>query len=104
VGNLVSNAMSYGDANAPVTVRSQIGKSEFSVSVHNMGKPIAPGDQATLFMPLVRGVHDGSASRSVGLGLFIVNEIAKAHGGRMAVHSTAAEGTTFTATLPCGRQ
>ncbi len=34
------------------------------------------------------------------LGLFIVAEIARAHGGSVAVRSGAAEGTTFTVTLP----
>jgi sigma-B regulation protein RsbU (phosphoserine phosphatase) len=36
----------------------------------------------------------------VGLGLFIVREIALAHGGDIAVHSTADEGTTFTINFP----
>jgi sigma-B regulation protein RsbU (phosphoserine phosphatase) len=36
----------------------------------------------------------------VGLGLFIVHEIVRAHGGEVAVRSAADEGTTFTVTLP----
>jgi signal transduction histidine kinase len=38
--------------------------------------------------------------RSVGLGLYIVAEIARAHGGEVAVHSSAEAGTTFVATFP----
>jgi sigma-B regulation protein RsbU (phosphoserine phosphatase) len=41
----------------------------------------------------------GRTTRSVGLGLFIVSEIAKAHGGFVAVTSTAIGGTTFTVTF-----
>lgn len=99
VGNLVGNAMAYGSAEAPVTVRSVIGPLESRVMVHNAGTPIPPETQAALFQPLVRGAA-GSASRSVGLGLFIVGEIAKAHGGQVSVDSGEQQGTTFIATLP----
>jgi sigma-B regulation protein RsbU (phosphoserine phosphatase) len=36
----------------------------------------------------------------VGLGLFIVSEIAKAHGGRVSVESTLDHGTKFSAEFP----
>lgn len=98
-GNLVGNAMAYGSAAAPVTVRSVIAAGEARLLVHNAGTPIPPDIQAALFQPLVRG-STGGASRSVGLGLFIVSEIAKAHGGRVSVSSSVQRGTTFTATFP----
>jgi sigma-B regulation protein RsbU (phosphoserine phosphatase) len=99
VGNLVANAMAYGDPQEPVTVRSAI-EEAFSIEVHNRGEPIPPHLQPTVFQPMVRGDGTPSAMRSVGLGLFIVSEIAKAHGGRMALESSAAAGTTFRATFP----
>jgi sigma-B regulation protein RsbU (phosphoserine phosphatase) len=98
VGNLISNAMTYGDPAAPVTVTSTVDASSYTIAVHNAGTPI-PGDmQARIFQPMTRGT-DANAGRSVGLGLFIVQEIARAHGGSMQVKSTAEEGTTFLATL-----
>lgn len=100
VGNLVGNAMAYGDPAAAVTVRSEIGPDEARVSVHNAGAPIPPQLQPSLFEPMVRGTQDGGASRSIGLGLFIVREIARAHGGRVELESTAERGTTFVVTLP----
>jgi signal transduction histidine kinase len=39
---------------------------------------------------------------SMGLGLYIVREIIRAHGGRIDVTSTEAEGTTFRVELPHG--
>jgi signal transduction histidine kinase len=39
-------------------------------------------------------------TRSVGLGLYIVDEIVRRHGGSVAVHSTEDDGTTFTIALP----
>jgi sigma-B regulation protein RsbU (phosphoserine phosphatase) len=100
VGNLVANAMAYGDPQQPVTVRSAIGGSRFRLEVHNHGTPIPAHLQPTVFQPMVRGDTDGSALRSVGLGLFIVSEIAKAHGGEVGLASTAEAGTTFRATFP----
>ncbi|MGZ5182709.1 MAG: ATP-binding protein [Ramlibacter sp.] len=102
VGNLVANAMAYGRADAPVTVRSAIAPDRFEVSVHNAGTPIPLEAQARLFQPLVRGTAEGGAVRSVGLGLFIVSEIAKAHGGQVTVSSSQEHGTTFLASFPRG--
>jgi sigma-B regulation protein RsbU (phosphoserine phosphatase) len=104
VGNLVSNAMSYGRSDAPVTVSSSIDADSFSVAVHNFGPPIAAEAQATLFEPMTRGQQASSSKRSVGLGLFIVSQVAKAHGGRTDVQSSAEAGTTFRASFPRGPQ
>jgi phosphoserine phosphatase RsbU/P len=100
VGNLVGNAMAYGDPARPVTVTTTITAGAFRIAVHNAGRAIPPDVQARLFQPLVRGTEAGAASRSVGLGLFIVSEIVRAHGGQVAVASGEAEGTTFSATFP----
>jgi len=100
VGNLVSNAMTYGLADEPVTVVSMIDATRFTLSVHNQGAPIPAEMQATLFQPMTRGTSAGASARSVGLGLYIVSEIAKAHGGGVTVRSVAGEGTTFTVVCP----
>jgi sigma-B regulation protein RsbU (phosphoserine phosphatase) len=100
IGNLVSNAMVYGATGEPVTVRSAVEPEAFFVSVHNHGSPIPIEAQESLFQPMTRATTASSPSRSVGLGLYIVNEIAKAHGGRAFVQSSVEEGTTFTAALP----
>lgn len=98
VGNLVSNAVAYGTPGRPVTVTSTVGPT-CSVSVHNEGVEIPQEKRDLIFEPMTRGA-DGGAARSVGLGLFIVREIAKAHGGQAHVTSTAASGTTFTVSFP----
>jgi sigma-B regulation protein RsbU (phosphoserine phosphatase) len=99
IGNLVANAMAYGQADAPVTVTSHIGADTSCLSVHNFGPEIPPQLRPHLFLPMSRGDEAG-AQRSVGLGLYIVSEIAKAHGGEMSVESTAQAGTTFWAHFP----
>ncbi|MDF3064924.1 MAG: sensor signal transduction histidine kinase [Polyangiaceae bacterium] len=99
IGNLVSNAAAYGDPDKPITVESSVQADSFSVAVHNYGSPIPEELRERLFQPMTRGAHTGS-SRSVGLGLFIVEAIAKAHGGRVELTSSAEAGTTFRATFP----
>jgi sigma-B regulation protein RsbU (phosphoserine phosphatase) len=100
VGNLVSNAVVYGQPDAPITVTSRVEPTSFSISVHNAGVPIPTVTLATIFLPMTRGVTAGSKTRSVGLGLFIVREIAKGHGGDAFVTSSAEGGTTFSARFP----
>ena len=97
VGNLVANAMAYGSPDSPVTVTSSVDDTSFAVAVHNDGPPIPSEQQASLFEPMTRGAHPTDKGRSVGLGLFIVREIARAHGGSAVVTSTAEAGTTFCA-------
>ena len=102
VSNLVANAVAYGAPDQPITVTSALGAGPASVAVHNAGLPIPPALLASLFQPMVRGTDQHDGSRSVGLGLYIVSEIAHAHGGDVRVTSSAAEGTRFVATLGAG--
>jgi sigma-B regulation protein RsbU (phosphoserine phosphatase) len=99
LGNLVANAVTYGDPSTPIAVTSTVTEDRCSISVTNTGAPIPAETMATIFQPMMRGTAKGSASRSVGLGLFIVQHIAKAHGGTARVSSTP-EATTFTIDLP----
>jgi sigma-B regulation protein RsbU (phosphoserine phosphatase) len=95
VGNLVANATAYGAPDRPITIASEASGGGFTVSVHNEGLPIDAALLPRLFDPMVRG-NAPATGRSVGLGLFIVREIARAHGGRVDVASAAGEGTRFT--------
>ncbi|MNJ39879.1 Adaptive-response sensory-kinase SasA [compost metagenome] len=71
-----------------------------SISVHNVGTPIPAALLSNLFDPMIRGSHDNAELRSVGLGLFIVREIVRAHHGEIMVSSTVESGTKFIATFP----
>ena len=92
VGNLVSNGIVYGAPDRPITVTTCV-KDSSSITVHNEGAPIPAEVQANMFKPMARG-PDVGGERSVGLGLFIVREIARAHGGTASV-SSSPTGTTF---------
>ncbi|ROM49324.1 PAS domain-containing sensor histidine kinase [Pseudomonas poae] len=96
IGNLVANSVAYGDLQQPITITSRLGDGGSEVAVHNYGAVIPETLLAGLFEPMTRGTDEGSDVRSVGLGLYIVRELARVHGGDVAVNSSAAEGTTFT--------
>jgi len=99
VGNLVSNAMVYGETDSEVTVTTTANPEGCAVSVHNHGPEIPESLRQTLFQPMVQGTKAHS-DRSIGLGLYIVAEIARAHGGSVDVSSSEHEGTTFTVRVP----
>jgi signal transduction histidine kinase len=101
LGNLVSNAARYGTQKAMIDVALVGDERDVRLSVTNTGEPIPEEHVQALFEPLRRGrpSDELAESANLGLGLFIVREIAKAHGGEITV--TSAGGTTvFTLMLP----
>jgi sigma-B regulation protein RsbU (phosphoserine phosphatase) len=103
IGNLVANAATYGAPGRPITITSHgTAAGGLAIQVHNEGAPIDAALLPRLFEPMVRG-DTQAADRSVGLGLFIVREIARAHGGSVSVASAAGAGTTFTFEAPAAK-
>jgi len=100
LSNLVANAVAYGDPGRPIAITSATRGHWCAVSVHNEGKVIVTSSVPTLFEPMVRGDAGWSKSRSIGLGLFIVREIARAHMGDVVAASSRARGTRFTIRFP----
>jgi PAS domain S-box-containing protein len=101
VTNLGNNALTYGAPEVPVTFTTMLDEHRVEIHVHNGGPPIPRELQATIFEPMKRGEDKlRLGSRSVGLGLYIVGEIAAAHGGRVRVRSEEGEGTTFIVSIP----
>jgi signal transduction histidine kinase len=97
IDNLVTNAIRYGTGT--ISLRLLREGEHAVVSIHNHGPPIPPGQLATLFDPYKRAA---SSHGGVGLGLYIVEQIARAHGGSVQVTSTADVGTTFEIRIPAG--
>lgn len=96
--NLIANAVTHGAEDMPITLEATAKDGIFTLSVINGGAPIPTVAQAQLFQPFFRGTVRRSQN-GLGLGLFIVNEIAKAHGGEMDVKSSDDE-TRFTFSMP----
>ena len=98
LGNLVVNAIHHGAPGGAVQVRVLGEETELRLEVSNSGSPIGVETLAELFEPLKRGPDKG-AHAGMGLGLYIVREIAKGHGGSADVRSDVTE-TVFTVRLP----
>jgi phosphoserine phosphatase RsbU/P len=96
--NLIANAVTHGAPGVPIEVEAHIADGRFVLSVANGGVPIPPTAKAQLFQPFFRGAVRRS-QQGLGLGLFIVNQIAKAHGGTVDVASSEIE-TRFTFSVP----
>ncbi len=100
VTNLVTNALAYSLPRTPVTVRTSVADDFMVLEVHNLGAAIAPEVMPILFEPFRRGKGAGGNHRSIGLGLYIVKQIALAHGGTVDVESHPETGTMFRVRIP----
>jgi two-component system sensor histidine kinase/response regulator len=90
ISNLLGNAVRHGEGRIDVEAVGEDG--QIALMVRNQGRPI-PADQiSTIFEPFRRVA---SGPEGLGLGLYIVKEIVRAHGGTIEVRSSADEGTTF---------
>jgi two-component system CheB/CheR fusion protein len=105
VTNLVTNAMKYAPRSEHIDVRlRQVGGNgdgKVELQVQDYGPGIPAADRPHLFSPFSHVARPGGQQQpGLGLGLFISQSLAKAHGGIISVESKMGVGTTFTVTLP----
>jgi hypothetical protein len=105
LSNLIGNAVQHGADGTAVTVEIRGEGEDVAVMVHNRGAVIPPEQLDGIFNPMKarqapRKASAGGPTGSLGLGLYIAEQIVSAHNGRIAVESSAAGGTTFTVHLP----
>jgi two-component system phosphate regulon sensor histidine kinase PhoR len=98
--NLLDNAVKYSDAVRDVTVGVRMADNQAVIDVSDRGVGIQPGDKAHIFERFYRGTAS-SRRQGFGLGLPIVRELVRAHGGQVGVTSVPGAGSTFSVTLPC---
>jgi signal transduction histidine kinase len=92
--NLLGNAVTHGDKVSPIKVKAVSDHGKFRLSVTNAGLYIPDANIKALFKPFYKG-NQKSNAEGLGLGLFIAQEIAIAHGGLIKAISTEKE-TCFT--------
>lgn len=101
LGNLVSNAVKYGDEHSDIIVELAERGGAIEVGVTNHGPGIAPDELGRLFNRFIRSrTTRGSGVPGLGLGLYIAKGIMEAHGGSLRAESIPNETTTFRAALP----
>ena len=104
LGNLISNAVKYGEEHGEILVHLKHRDGEVEIAVTNRGEGISPEDASRLFTRFVRSKGTrGSGVPGLGLGLYIAKGLVEAHGGRIWVDSVPGKTTTFHFTLPARR-
>ena len=102
LSNLIGNALKHGDRNEPVSVTlNGSDPDEVVWTVHNKGH-IPESVLPYVFDPF-RSFHS-KATSGLGLGLYIVAQIVKSHGGTLRVESSTSCGTRFTVKQPRARR
>lgn len=106
LSNLIFNALKYGSPDAPIVILDGTELSEVTMAVQNSGAPIPAHTLSMLFDPLSRGTaqetgpgDESATGANMGLGLYVVQEIVKAHGGTVEVASNESF-TRFCLRLP----
>jgi PAS domain S-box-containing protein len=98
--NLLANAIKYGEGK-PIDVRVTSREGAAVLTVRDRGIGIAAEDVERIFGRFERA-SSATSYGGLGLGLYIAQQIAVAHGGRISVASVPQHGATFTVTLPPG--
>jgi len=98
--NVLTNAVKHAPKQTPIVVEVHIKRRMdgpwMILTVSNQGPGLPPELLTTFFHPFVAG----SQSTGSGLGLYLANRIAAAHGGTLTIDSPAGQGVQVTLTLP----
>jgi phosphoserine phosphatase RsbU/P len=101
IANLLGNAIQHGEPRSPIAVRLDGSATEVTIEVSNRGAPIPAALLPTIFDAFrKKRTQHPSREGGLGLGLFIAQQIARAHGGSISATSSETEGTTFRVRLP----
>lgn len=98
IANLLANAVKHGQGDIRVCAFEAKDRENVCCAVTNQGKPIPADMRPRLFDPFMQAA-DATSRTGLGLGLYIVDQIALAHGGTVDVTSDE-NGTTFTINFP----
>jgi signal transduction histidine kinase len=98
MNNLITNAIKYGDSK-PVRITSKIANDLLEIHVIDQGKGVPEADREKIFDRFERSAHTSQVS-GLGLGLYIVHQFVKSHGGSVKVVSEVNEGSVFVVLLP----
>ncbi|MGB3617200.1 MAG: sensor histidine kinase [Catalinimonas sp.] len=95
--NLLINAIKYGDAQRPITIRLEDLGERISLSVHNLGDPISTERQRSLYNFL--SSETDPADHPWGMGMALIKIVVDSHGGAINLISDDERGTRFTLLL-----
>lgn len=100
ISNIIDNSLKYGDKSSRPTVDLSEYKDQVKISVTSSGTPIKKSDQSKIFEKFYRAKDDNvRAKEGTGLGLYLSQEIIKAHRGSIKV-SSADNSNVFEVLIP----
>lgn len=103
--NLLENAIKYSPDGGAISIRAEQRGDVTLVDVTDRGLGIPPDDLPYVFERFFRVDSETTAAvGGSGLGLYIVQAIVRAHGGKIDVRNEAERGTTFSLELPIRTQ
>jgi signal transduction histidine kinase len=101
LSNLIINAIKYSPEAGKIKINISNDTKHVTISVQDFGRGIAKKDQLKIFERYYRtGNTKQDTVQGFGLGLYIVAEIIKLHGGKISVDSKIGKGSTFSIELP----
>jgi two-component system, OmpR family, phosphate regulon sensor histidine kinase PhoR len=101
VWNLLDNAVKYSPDHHTIVVQLHRNGGDVRIDVRDHGIGIPTGERPIIFVKFQRGEQARTRGiKGTGIGLTMVEEIVKAHHGRVEVQSEPGKGSTFTIVLP----
>lgn len=99
--NLLENAVKYSPEAPEIEVRLERKNDTILWEVADKGIGIEDKEKARVFEKFYRiGNEDTRQTKGTGLGLFIVKEVIRAHGGTISIANNSPKGTVFKISLP----
>lgn len=95
--NLILNSGQAIKKKGKITIRTRVQKGEICVVIQDTGSGISKADLSRIFDPFFTTKEVGTGT---GLGLTVINDVVKAHGGRIVVESQVGLGSIFSVFLP----
>lgn len=101
ITNLLSNAVKYSPKESLITVESNTGENDVTISIADEGYGIPEKDLDKVFDKFFRvTTNNMDTFQGMGLGLYLAAQIVLEHGGRIWVESIEGKGSVFYFTLP----
>lgn len=97
IQNLLENALKYAPAGSPIECKLERTNEKMRIRIADQGYGIPDAEKEAVFEKFYRlGSEETRRSTGTGLGLYIVQQIVKAHGGTITVGNNTPQGTVFT--------
>ncbi len=103
IGNLLENAVKYIGEGHRVGLAICERGSDLHIEISDDGLGVPDAEKALIFDKFYRvGNEDTRSTKGTGLGLYIVNEVVRAHGGSVKIRDNSPRGSVFAICLPFG--